>query len=81
MFNLSPAEIGVILLVALLFFGGRLPEVARKAGRTLSEFRRGMSEEARKIERDVREAERATEEKPPEGWTPPPGGGDCPGPG
>ncbi|MGQ0613600.1 MAG: Sec-independent protein translocase subunit TatA/TatB [Planctomycetaceae bacterium] len=80
MFNLSPAEIAVILLVALLFFGGRLPDVARKAGRSLSEFRRGMSEEARKIEREVREAEREAE-KPPEGWKPPPGGGDCPGPG
>jgi sec-independent protein translocase protein TatA len=57
-FDLSAGELLVILLVALLLFGGKLPEVARKFGQSLAEFRRGMSEEARKLEHEVREAER-----------------------
>ncbi|HEY8216206.1 MAG TPA: twin-arginine translocase TatA/TatE family subunit [Acidimicrobiia bacterium] len=39
--SLGPAEILVILVVALLVFGPhRLPEVGRQVGRTVREFRR-----------------------------------------
>jgi len=34
----------VILVVALLIFGKRLPEIARSAGKSLSEFKKGISE-------------------------------------
>ena len=34
----------VILFIALLIFGRRLPEVARSLGKTLNEFKRGMRE-------------------------------------
>ncbi|MCC5829779.1 MAG: twin-arginine translocase TatA/TatE family subunit [Phycisphaeraceae bacterium] len=40
--GLGPWEIGAILLVALLFFGGRLPEVGRSLGRGIVEFKRGI---------------------------------------
>jgi len=33
----------LLLGVALLLYGGRLPEVARDWGKTFSEFRRGLS--------------------------------------
>ncbi len=42
-FSPGPAEMLVILGVALLLYGGRLPEVARSWGKTLAEFRRGLS--------------------------------------
>lgn len=34
----------VILIVALLLFGSRLPEVARSMGRAVNEFKRGLKE-------------------------------------
>lgn len=42
----------VLLVLALLLFGGRLPQVARSLGRSLVEFRRGLHG----IERDIEEA-------------------------
>lgn len=42
MFNLSPMHLLVILVVALLLFGNRLPEVARSLGRAFNEFKRGL---------------------------------------
>lgn len=38
----SPAELVVIMIVALLLFGKRLPEVARNLGRGVVEFKKGL---------------------------------------
>jgi sec-independent protein translocase protein TatA len=43
-FNLTPTEIGAIILAGLLLFGGKLPDMARNVGKTLREFKQGMSE-------------------------------------
>lgn len=37
-------ELVVILIVALLIFGKRLPEVMRALGKSVNEFKRGMNE-------------------------------------
>lgn len=56
MFSVSPAEIATIAVVALLVFGPRrLPEIARKAGRLLSEARNAVSELTSGLEAEVRE--------------------------
>lgn len=68
-FNLSLAEVLVLLLVAILVFGGRLPEVARKFGGAISEFKRGMRDEMRRVERDLQVGETRDWQRPP---TPPP---------
>ncbi len=39
----GPAEMMVLAVVALLLYGGNLPEVARSWGKTFAEFRRGLT--------------------------------------
>ena len=43
-FMMGPLEWTVVLVVAVLIFGRRLPEIARKAGKSLSEFKKGVRE-------------------------------------
>ena len=42
MFGMGPTEMIVIGLVAMLFFGKRLPDVGRGLGRSISEFKKGV---------------------------------------
>jgi len=40
----GPFEILVILIVAILIFGKRLPEIGRSMGKSLVEFKKGLQE-------------------------------------
>ena len=42
--NLSVTEIMAIIAIGLVLFGGKLPEVARNIGKTMHEFKQGMSD-------------------------------------
>lgn len=71
--NLGPVEIGLILIVAVLLFGRRLPDVGRNVGKAIIEFKRGVKgitddidEEARKPE-DSDRSRRVPELDPPKG--------------
>lgn len=44
MFGLGPAELAVIALLGLLFFGARLPKLARSLGQSVNEFKGGLKE-------------------------------------
>ena len=43
MFNLSPVEMIVIGVVAVLLFGNKLPQVARSLGKSVTDFKKGMA--------------------------------------
>ena len=42
----------IILIVALLIFGRRLPEIARSLGKSMTEFKKGLNE-AKEVKDDV----------------------------
>src|SRR4051812_31585374 len=42
MFGLGPQEMIVVLVVGVLLFGKRLPEVGRSLGKGIVEFKKGM---------------------------------------
>ena len=46
--NLGPLELGIILLIVVLIFGGaKLPKLARSMGQAQKEFKTGLSEGAK----------------------------------
>jgi len=66
--GLSPWHLLLIFAVALLFYGNRLPEVARSLGRAVNEFKRGLREVQDEVTKDTAESP-----KPPPQPLQPPG--------
>ncbi len=60
--NLSPFEILVILVIALLLFGRRLPEVGRSLGKGIIEFKKGLKGVEDDIEKESDRPRRAADD-------------------
>ena len=59
MFTPGPWQIVIVLLIGLLLFGKRLPEIARSLGKGLVEFKRGIKGIEDEVERTNYEIEDA----------------------
>jgi sec-independent protein translocase protein TatA len=61
-FRIGPWEIGLILLIILIFFGvGKLPQVGNAMGKGIRAFRRGRSGEDEKEEAKPLESKQTSE--------------------
>ena len=49
----GPWETLLILFVALLLFGRRLPEVARSMGKSITEFKKGLNEAQHEMQTEI----------------------------
>ncbi len=45
-------ELIIVLVVALLLFGRRLPDIARSAGKSIVEFKKGLKDVSNQIENE-----------------------------
>ena len=65
--NLDTSELVIVMLVAILIFGRRLPQVAAQAGRQVVKLRRSLDSAWRDtgMEREIREVQRNLEEAIP----------------
>ena len=54
--SLGPMEIAIILMVGLLLFGRRLPEVGRGLGKSIVEFKKGLKDVTDEIDEATKEA-------------------------
>jgi sec-independent protein translocase protein TatA len=53
----SPAEIGIVLLVVLLLFGGsQLPKLAKNIGKAQKEFKDGLAEGQKEVNQPAPQA-------------------------
>ena len=60
------AELVLLLIVAVLLFGKRLPDIARSVGRSLTEFKKGVKETQDDLNEatDVQENKKNTDQEP-----------------
>ena len=52
MFNMGPQELVIIGGLAVLLFGKNLPDVARKVGKSYTQFRKGLSDMQAQLQLD-----------------------------
>ena len=71
--NLGPTELIIILVIGILLFGRKLPEIGRSVGKSIVEFKKGMKgiEEEVNTDSPSRPAIEPESVKPPQRITSP----------
>ena len=64
MFGLGPMEMMIVLVLGVLLFGKRLPEVGRSLGKGMMEFKKGLND--LKSEVDLNSLTSPTNVRPPQ---------------
>ena len=59
MFSPGPMQLIIVLLIALLLFGNRLPSVMRSLGKSVVEFKKGVND----VDSEVKGAQKDADEK------------------
>lgn len=62
MFSPSPGEMIIILVIAILLFGEKLPQVARSVGKTVMEFQKNLRGLEREFRLSMEEASRPSQQ-------------------
>ena len=62
--NIGPMQWGILLVVGLLIFGKRLPEIGRSLGKSVVEFKRGLKGIEDEIDKASREDSSASDSTP-----------------
>lgn len=58
MFSPSPFQMMIVLVVALLLFGNRLPSVMRSLGKSVTEFKKGVNDIDSEVKQSIDQAEK-----------------------
>jgi len=58
----GPVELIIILVIVILIFGRRLPEIAKNVGKSLFEFKKGMKESSKGSEETKQDNEEQKEQ-------------------
>lgn len=78
-FNFSGWELAIILVLGLLIFGRRLPELGRSVGKTIVEFKKGLSDVQSDVHNSTTQAGNQPNYNQPAGTLPPGAAGSTSG--
>ena len=62
---IGTSELLIILVIALIFFGGRLPDVARSLGRSFNQFKKGLGDVDDDMRKSMDDPPRTNHYSPP----------------